>query len=69
VEQNTRRIREKRRFRAQQILLKSKKTDDEHTAQMRLMSLYKVGGKNVMLPADKMESRGTLKLLDLPYPL
>lgn len=55
-------------FGPQQILLKSKKTDDEHTAQMRLMSLYKVGGKNVMLPADKMESRGTLKLLDFAIP-
>lgn len=55
-------------FGPQQIVLKSKKTDDAHTAQMRLMSVYDVDGRKVMFPADKMESRGTLKLLDFAIP-
>lgn len=51
-------------FGPQKIMFRSKKTDDTHTAQMHLVSLYDVGDKQVMLPADMMESRGTIKLVD-----
>lgn len=51
-------------FGPQKIMFRSKKTDDTHTAPMHLVSLYDVGGKQVMLPADIMESRGTIKLVD-----
>lgn len=51
-------------FGPQKIMFRSKKTDDAHTAPMHLVSLYDVGGKQVMLPADIMESRGTIKLVD-----
>lgn len=55
-------------FGPQKIMFRSKKTDDTHTAPMHLVSLYDVGGKQVMLPADIMESRGTIKLVDFAIP-
>lgn len=55
-------------FGPQKIMFRSKKTDDAHTAPMHLVSLYDVGGKQVMLPADIMESRGTIKLVDFAIP-
>lgn len=55
-------------FGPQKIMFRSKKTDDTHTAPMHLVSLYDVGGKQVMLPADMMESRGTIKLVDFAIP-
>lgn len=55
-------------FGPQKIMFRSKKTDDTHTAQMHLVSLYDVGDKQVMLPADMMESRGTIKLVDFAIP-
>lgn len=55
-------------FGPQKIMFRSKKTDDAHTAPMHLVSLYDVGDKQVMLPADMMESRGTIKLVDFAIP-
>ena len=55
-------------FGPQKIMFRSKKTDDAHTAPMHLVSLYDVGDKQVMLPADMMESRGTIKLVDFVIP-
>ena len=55
-------------FGPQKIMFRSKKTDDTHTAPMHLVSLYDVGDKQVMLPADMMESRGTIKLVDFAIP-
>ncbi|HYE81303.1 MAG TPA: ATP-binding protein [Clostridia bacterium] len=55
-------------FGPQRILFKSQKSDDEHSADMRLVSIYKSGKRDVMVPAELMESRGTLKLLDFAIP-
>jgi AAA15 family ATPase/GTPase len=35
---------------------------------MRLVSIYKSGKRDVIVPAELMESRGTLKLLDFAIP-
>ncbi len=51
-------------FGPQRILFKSQKSEDEHSADMQLVSIYKSGNRDVMVPAELMESRGTLKLLD-----
>lgn len=55
-------------FGPQRILFKSQKTEDEHSADMQLVSIYKSGKRDVMVPAELMESRGTLKLLDFAIP-
>lgn len=55
-------------FGPQNILFKSNKSEDEHSANMQLVSIYKSGEQNVMVPAELMESRGTLKLLDFALP-
>ncbi len=55
-------------FGPQRILFKSQKSEDEHSADMRLVSIYKSGERDIMVPAELMESRGTLKLLDFAIP-
>jgi len=55
-------------FGPQKIMLKSQESDDEHSAAMQLVSIYKFGRRKLMMPADLMESRGTLKLVDFAIP-
>lgn len=55
-------------FGPQRILFKSQKSEDEHSADMQLVSIYKSDKRDVMVPAELMESRGTLKLLDFAIP-
>ena len=55
-------------FGPQRILFKSQKSEEEHSADMELVSIYKSGKRDVMVPAELMESRGTLKLLDFVIP-
>lgn len=55
-------------FGPQKILFKSQKSEDEHSADMQLVSIYKSGKRDVMVSAELMESRGTLKLLDFAIP-
>ena len=51
-------------FGPQQIFFKKKNNDDDHTADMKLFSAYTSEGMKVFIPADYMESKGTLKLID-----
>lgn len=52
-------------FGPQQILFKSNTdTSDEHTADMKLYSVYLNGNKPMFIPARIMESVGTLKMID-----
>ncbi|MGB4660281.1 MAG: ATP-binding protein [Mobilitalea sp.] len=55
-------------FGPQNILFKSNKSDDDHSTNMQLVSIYKSGDQNIVIPAELMESRGTLKLLDFALP-
>ncbi len=55
-------------FGPQRILFKSQKSEDEHSANMKLFSVYKSGGQDILIPAELMESRGTIKLLDFAIP-
>ena len=55
-------------FGPQRIMFKSQKSEDEHSADMQLVSIYKSGNRDVMVSAELMESRGTLKLLDFAIP-
>lgn len=63
-------------FGPQSILFRSKKSDDgrpaeiqsDDTTEMQLVSIYEYGDQSFMLPAEVMESRGTLKLLDFAIP-
>ncbi|ADY55485.1 abortive infection protein, putative [Syntrophobotulus glycolicus DSM 8271] len=55
-------------FGPQRILFKSQKSEDEHSADMQLVSIYKSSKRDMMVSAELMESRGTLKLLDFAIP-
>lgn len=55
-------------FGPQDIAFRSSKGDDEHSADMKLVSIYHSGGADYMMPAELMESRGTLKLIDFAIP-
>lgn len=55
-------------FGPQDIAFRSSKNDEDNSANMKLVSIYHCEGKEVMLPADLMESRGTLKLVDFAIP-
>lgn len=55
-------------FGPQQIMFKSQKKEDADSTNMKLVSIYKSGSGEVMVPAELMESRGTLKLLDFAIP-
>ncbi len=51
-------------FGPQQIRFLSKESSDEHSADMELFSIYPHKNGNIRIPAQLMESRGTLKLID-----
>ncbi|OBR68407.1 abortive infection protein [Paenibacillus oryzae] len=55
-------------FGPQHILFESNPQDDEETTDMELYSLYQINGRDVAIPAELMESRGTMKLLDFAIP-
>jgi len=50
-------------FGPQSIRFKNKNSD-EHSADMSLFSLYHRNGREIGIPSEFMESRGTLKLID-----
>lgn len=51
-------------FGPQEIFFKKKNDDDDHAADMKLFSAYNSDDKKVFIPAEYMESKGTLKLID-----
>lgn len=51
-------------FGPQRIFFRKKNDDDDHAADMKLFSAYKNKDTNVFIPAEYMESKGTLKLID-----
>ncbi len=55
-------------FGPQDIAFKSNKSDSEESADMELVSIYKYKNQNAIIPAELMESRGTLKLVDFAIP-
>jgi len=55
-------------FGPQNIAFKSKNSDSENSADMELVSIYHYKDQNIIIPAELMESRGTLKLLDFAIP-
>lgn len=55
-------------FGPQSIAFKSNKTDNKDSADMELVSIYENQNQTAMIPAELMESRGTLKLLDFAIP-
>jgi hypothetical protein len=55
-------------FGPQGIAFKSNKSEDNESSNMELVSIYKYHDQNVVIPAELMESRGTLKLLDFAIP-
>jgi AAA15 family ATPase/GTPase len=54
-------------FGPQDIAFRPNKTESNDTS-MELISVYHYKDKHVMIPAELMESRGTLKLLDFALP-
>lgn len=55
-------------FGPQNIAFKSSKSDNEDSANMKLVSIYRCDNQNIVIPAELMESRGTLKLIDFAIP-
>jgi len=55
-------------FGPQEIAFKSNKTEDQKSSNMELVSIYKYHDENIVIPAELMESRGTLKLVDFAIP-
>ncbi len=55
-------------FGPQSIAFKSTETDNKDSADMELVSIYKNKNQITMIPAELMESRGTLKILDFAIP-
>jgi len=55
-------------FGPQGIAFRLVETDEEESADAELMSFYKQKGKNIAIPSELMESRGTLKLIDFAIP-
>lgn len=55
-------------FGPQGIAFKSNKTEDKESSSMELVSIYKYHDENIVIPAELMESRGTLKLVDFAIP-
>jgi len=51
-------------FGPQKIFFKKKNDDDDHAADMKLFSEYQSKDTKVFIPAEHMESKGTLKLID-----
>ncbi len=55
-------------FGPQGIALKSKESENKESSNMELVSIYKYNDQNIVIPAELMESRGTLKLVDFAIP-
>ena len=55
-------------FGPQGIAFKSSKSEDKESSNMELVSIYKYHDENIVIPAELMESRGTLKLVDFAIP-
>ncbi len=55
-------------FGPQGITYKSNKSEDKESSNMELVSIYKYNDENVVMPAELMESRGTIKLVDFSIP-
>lgn len=55
-------------FGPQNIAFKSNKSENKDSADMELVSIYSYDNQNFAIPAEFMESRGTLKLLDFAIP-
>ncbi|NDL67895.1 AAA family ATPase [Anaerotalea alkaliphila] len=55
-------------FGPQGIAFKSNKSEDKESSSMELVSIYKYHDENIVIPAELMESRGTLKLVDFAIP-
>ena len=55
-------------FGPQQIRFLNKESSDDHSADMELFSIYPYKNGTIKIPAQLMESRGTLKLIDFAIP-
>lgn len=55
-------------FGPQGIAFKSNKPEDKESSNMELVSIYNYRDQNIVIPAELMESRGTLKLVDFAIP-
>jgi AAA15 family ATPase/GTPase len=55
-------------FGPQNIAFHSNKSDGKDTTDMKLVSIYKYNNQDYIIPAELMESRGTLKLIDFAIP-
>ncbi len=55
-------------FGPQDIAFIPERSENEDSSKMKLVSIYKFGDKNFAIPAEFMESRGTLKLIDFAIP-
>jgi len=55
-------------FGPQKIVFKSNKSENEDSTDMELVSIYECEDKKIIIPAELMESRGTLKLIDFAIP-
>ena len=55
-------------FGPQGIAFRATKSEDNESSDMKLVSIYPHHNENVLIPAELMESRGTLKLVDFAIP-
>ncbi len=55
-------------FGPQGIAFRSNKSEEKESSSMELVSIYKHNDDNIVIPAELMESRGTLKLVDFAIP-
>jgi len=55
-------------FGPQGIAFRSNKSEDKESTSMELVSIYRHNDENIIIPAELMESRGTLKLIDFAIP-
>lgn len=55
-------------FGPQSIAFKVVESEEDESSKAELMSFYKQKGKNIAIPSELMESRGTLKLIDFAIP-
>lgn len=55
-------------FGPQGIAFKASKSEDQESSNMELVSIYKYHDESIVIPAELMESRGTLKLVDFAIP-
>lgn len=55
-------------FGPQNIKFMSNKSENKESTNMELVSIYHYNDQNIVIPAELMESRGTLKLVDFAIP-